>query len=361
MWSESTSSAQNGGVTMKRHENVLISRRNYRDTRDYLTYCDEVLHAAPGSVRLYRTALDHLLRWATDVPFVRAADLRPTLPRYLSAAGNSLSYQKKLLEICRSFLTWAEERHPDRYPNRTFIETIRPVQQNEPAVPHRELYTLDDMLRLAATPVNGLTEERSRAAACFLFLSAMRVSAFTSLPLLAIDLTAYEVKQWPVLGVKTKNRKAATTYLLSSMEVEPLLDIVRDWDTKVRRCLPPSAPWYALLDRTGETFAAEQTPGHTRSKNLSLHLQTLCARAGIPYRSPHKFRHGFAVYALPKCHTMEDFKAVSQNLMHEQIGTTDAIYSIMLNNQVADRIAALGQERKETARLLEEFLRLINH
>jgi hypothetical protein len=47
-----------------------------------------------------------------------------------------------------------------------------------------------------------------------LFLSGARASAFTTLPLSAVDLPARTLRQWPELGVATKNGKRATTYLL---------------------------------------------------------------------------------------------------------------------------------------------------
>lgn len=351
---------------MKRHPDALISRRNWRDTRAYLTYHDEVLHAAPGSIALYRIALDHALRWSTDIPFARAADVRPVLPRYLADLGDlAHSYQSKLLSITRAFFAWGRERYPDAYPPATFSATLRPVNDHPPTVAERELYTLDDLLALAAVPVRSLTEQRARAAACLLFLSGMRATAFITLPLRAVHLERFELRQWPSLGVRTKNNKAATTYLLQTAAVGPLLDVARAWDTQVRRALEETAPWYALLDRTGDAFAAEQTPGRARIQNLSRQLCLLCERAGIPYRSPHKLRHGFAVYALSLCETMDEFKAVSQNLMHEQMGTTDAIYSALLHEQIAERMAALGQRGEKSSRdarvnaLVEELFRLV--
>lgn len=351
---------------MKRHPDALISRRNFHDTRAYLTYQTEVLHAAPGSVALYRVALDHLLRWATDIPFARAADVRPVFPRYLVDWGDlSAAYQAKLLEIARAFLAWGRERYPDAYPPSPYTATLRPVNEQAADVPEREIYTFDDALLLATVPAHSLTEQRARAAACFLFLSGMRATAFVTLPLAAVTLDRFEVRQWPALGVQTKNGKAATTFLLQTGAVGPLLDVVRAWDTLARRALEPSAPWYALLERSGAAFAEDQTPGSARVQNLARHLAGLCERAGIPYRSPHKFRHGFAVYALSLCETMEDFKAVSQNLMHAQMGTTDAIYSKLLRDQVAARMAALGQRSGTSVRdarvnaLVEELFRLV--
>jgi site-specific recombinase XerC len=38
-------------------------------------------------------------------------------------------------------------------------------------------------------------------------------------------------------------------------------------------------------------------------------------KTGLKYHSPHKFRHGHAVYALNKAKDVPAIKAVSQNLM----------------------------------------------
>jgi hypothetical protein len=44
----------------------------------------------------------------------------------------------------------------------------------------------------------------------------MRAGAFSTLPISAVDLSSRTIKQWPALGVKTKNGKSATTYLLTA-------------------------------------------------------------------------------------------------------------------------------------------------
>ena len=43
------------------------------------------------------------------------------------------------------------------------------------------------------------------------------------MPIKAVDIAERTVKQWPTLGVQTKNAKAATTYLL---EIPDLLKVV---------------------------------------------------------------------------------------------------------------------------------------
>jgi site-specific recombinase XerC len=89
--------------------------------------------------------------------------------------------------------------------------------------------TLDEVLQLVRFPVDdrNFALQRDQAAAAMLFLSGMRSTAFTTLPIAAVDLADRSIKQWPELGVKTKNGKRATTFLLPIPE---LLACVSRWD-----------------------------------------------------------------------------------------------------------------------------------
>lgn len=59
--------------------------------------------------------------------------------------------------------------------------------------------------------------------------------------------------------------------------------------------------------------------------------------AGLPPRLHHKFRHGHAVWSLQHAPTMADKKAVSLNLMHEDVQVTDGICAPLLGSEVCDR------------------------
>ena len=77
------------------------------------------------------------------------------------------------------------------------------------------------------------------------------------------------------------------------------------------------------------------------------------SRAGLPYRSAHKFRHGHAVYGLLRARTMADYKVPSENTMHADIRTTDDTYAVLSSEEVKRRIAGLfskgdAQERPST-------------
>jgi len=67
----------------------------------------------------------------------------------------------------------------------------------------------------------------------------------------------------------------------------------------------------------------------------------------LPYHSPHKFRHGHAVYASKIAQNPSELKAVSQNLMHSSLGITDGIYNILSDSDLEDRIKNLGKRVSE--------------
>lgn len=327
-----------GGTLMRRRPDALISRRNWHDTREYLDYCAEVKQTTVGTVSVYRGALDLVLDWARDCPLPACDQLRPTFAAWLAERDLAISYQTKTCSVCRNYLVWAKT-HWDRYTGLSIdaVNAIRPARGAD-AVHELEIYTLENVRAITALRPDNLTERRDIAAVAFLFLSGMRAGAFASLPIAAVDLDHWMIMQWPSLGVRTKNSKAANTYLLA---IEDLREVVLGWDELVREQLPAKAPWYALIDQSGRAFAADQTPGERRGIGLNQRLRALCIRAGVAYRSCHKLRHGHAVFALSRVRTMDEFKAVSQNLMHNAMQTTDTIYAELLDDQVGSVITRL--------------------
>jgi hypothetical protein len=66
-------------------------------------------------------------------------------------------------------------------------------------------------------------------------------------------------------------------------------------------------------------------------------------RIGLPYHSPHKFRHGNAVYSIKIAKTVVDLKAINQNLMHSNWSITDGIYGILSREDRKNYITNLGK------------------
>lgn len=333
----------------------MIHRQNWLDIKGFLAYQRDVKQLSPKTLTRNKGSFRHLLEWAGSVPFPEVVPLRPVFPVHLEGVeamrnykptGHALAYKTrvKCCSLARQFLKWAMLEHPDRYGvlPATWLDSLRPRRKHRtPREP--EHYTLEEVLALVSLPAETLRLRREIAAVAFLFLSGARVGAFVTLPIKAIDVKDRSVRQWPELGVETKNGKAATTHLLA---VPQLLDVVREWDAYVRRELPGNGLWYPRLNRDGQEIDREGSLGtssRSSRQRMEVALRDLCELAGMPYRSPHKLRHGHAIYASAQAETIAEYKAVSQNLMHANLGTTDGIYNLLNSEQVGDTITELSK------------------
>jgi integrase len=201
--------------------------------------------------------------------------------------------------------------------------------------------------------VTTLLEKRTRAFAVLLWLSGARLTAATTLPICAVDIDGLLIRQWPELGTKTKYGKKATTYLFNIPE---LITILKDWDDLVRPILSSSAPWFVHLSPvTGEIDRNRIKKTANRGAGFRKDLQMWLSKVNLPYHSPHKFRHGHAVYGIKHAKDIGDLKALSQNLMHDSLQVTDKIYGILSFLDVKIRITRLGIEKTES--LAQELLR----
>jgi len=72
------------------------------------------------------------------------------------------------------------------------------------------------------------------------------------------------------------------------------------------------------------------------------HADESLRSGGLTYHSPHKVRHGHVVYALKMAKDVSALKAVSQNLMHENLSITDGVYGVLSETDVRQQIATLG-------------------
>lgn len=187
-----------------------------------------------------------------------------------------------------------------------------------------------------------------------------RAPAFLTLPIECVDIAARIVKQYPTMGVRTKKNKAAVTRLL---EIPDLLSVVEGWDGFVRSQLPPSANWYPVIEQSfGMQTLTSRPSGRFRNRDFGRRIQRLFVKAGIGPLTPHKFRHGHALYGLNRSRDMGDYKAVSMNLMHSDIGITDSVYAVLSDQAMQERIAHLGQvdatgTTSEVASIVEEVLK----
>jgi site-specific recombinase XerD len=323
----------------------MINRRNWRDVQAHLEYREAVHQDVRGTLQTRESLLNLMLIWADDELLTRAPDLRPAYPQYLARQrrdGEHLSYntQERAVSVAKTFFKWATAAHPRRYRQvtRLWLDALRPVKSTS-GVTERQAYALEDVRAMLAVDGDSLIVQRAKAAAALLFLSGMRIGAFLTLPIRAVDMERRRILQWTDLGVQTKYRKSATTFLL---DIPDLLTVVRAWDDRVRTALDPEDLWYCNVEGAYHRHVVPSQREGTSASTVYRYLRELCDRAGVAYMSPHKLRHGHVMHGLEHARNPADWKAISQNVMHSNLSTTDAIYGILKDDEVANRIARLG-------------------
>ncbi len=324
----------------------MIEKKNWKLTKKYLYYRLHTDQIALGSYRAEETHLNYLLNWADDMSFDKAPSKVPTFPEFIQKSRMdgkneplSPAHIKKILSTARRFFSWLYETDYDyRILKPSWVAKIHNKRLSD--IPqNKEYVTIEEIIKIAHTPAEGLIEQRIRASAVFLFLSGIRVGAFVTLPIKAVDIKNRYVYQYTNLGVRTKNGKNAKTVLYNIPE---LIDVVEKWDYLIKKTLPESGYWFAPFSSdTGEIDPKITDVGLARSNLFRKNLKAWLLKNGLTYHSPHKFRHGHVHYGQAHSKTQEDYKAVSQNVMHSSTGITDQFYSNMDDDTKKNRIDSM--------------------
>lgn len=320
----------------------MINRQNWTDVRHYLAYIERYRQNSPDTIDRARGHLRHLLTWADDQLLTKARAIDPTYPEYLVKSNLAPASIVKNLSNVRQFFEHARLEWPIRYKaiSESWISMLIPPRQMrvDSRLPVRQYYSLEAVRKIVTVSTETLREQRGQAAVAMLYLSGMRADALASIPASLVDIPNRTVQQLPEHGVRTKNRKAAITYLLN---IPDLLAVVQAWDDRVRQ-LPDDSLWYATLTRDGMQLTYTNTAYKGRNDVIDRDVRTICARAGVEYLSPHKLRHGHVMYALKAAKSLAELKAVSQNVMHASITITDGVYGKLLNDETRQIISNLG-------------------
>jgi site-specific recombinase XerD len=344
----------------------MIHRQNYHDVHAYLRHIEREKQNAPETVKRARSHLRHLLEWSDETPLTKARNIDPTFPTYLLTAradGKDKVLAPasiiKCLTNTRQFFEFAHGEWTLRYKAATqsWIDLLQPPRhiRADSRLPIRQYWSLDDVRKIAAVSAATLRQERGKVAVCMLYLSGMRADALASLPISCVDLANNQIMQLPEMGVRTKNRKAALTYLL---QIPEIFDVVKRWDQRVRT-LPPESLWYATLNNDGMSITSTISAYVGRKDAIEEDVRLICNHTNVPYLSPHKLRHGHVVYALKLAHNMAELKAISQNVMHSSVTITDQIYGNLLTDDVKNIINELGVDGTTASTLDDKISELI--
>jgi len=305
----------------------MINRNNKQFLDDYLQFRDKNERLDPKSVKLERSVGLHYLYWCGELDFRNAPQSQLHFVDYvdglMSQKGTPLSpeYKRKLVKSARRFFEWLSI-HKKGFRSitpawlSTFIYRVYAKEFNDD-----DMITEDEMRIIADLPVENLIEQRVRAGACFLYLSGMRISAFISMPIKAVNLNELEVRQSPELGIRTKNKKSATTYILN---LDPIMNNVQEWDAIVRSKLSPTGFWFAPLSSTTgdlDTFAVKV--GEHRTRIFRKDLKEWLNKNKTLLHSPHDFRRGHASFLWERAKDFNDLMAIKDNLMQKNLTTTE--------------------------------------
>lgn len=202
---------------------------------------------------------------------------------------------------------------------------------------------------LATMPSTTDVQRRDRALIAFVLLTGARDSAVASMRLKHVDLASRSVFQ-DAREVKTKFSKTFTTYFFPVGD--EVRQIVEDWV----RYLREGKLWGnddPIFPSTAVTLGAEQhfeVTGLKRSHWSSASpIRTIFRAAfegaGLPYFHPHSLRHTLGQRGQQQCQTIEQFKAWSQNLGHEEVLTTLTNYGYVAPQRQGELILGLGAPR----------------
>lgn len=225
----------------------------------------------------------------------------------------------------KAFLTWLRKQPghkslpadlPDYCnPSRRLAALARvPNAKHVPAP--EELRTI-----LGAMPAKTFKDRRDRAVIAFLFLTGMRDGAVIGLQLKHVDAKERIVFQDP-RDIQTKFSKTLTTAWFPVGE--DIENIVRSWLCERRTPgIDIAAPLFPSLRKTIERQGLVTKEDFWKTADpIRKLVRRASEAASVPLFKPHAIRATLAQLALDLTYSMEELKAWSQNLGHEELGTT---------------------------------------
>jgi integrase len=336
--------------------------KNERIKRDYFIFLREARGLSEASIDQVAKAIS---RFET---YTRCRDFRDFHIEQAKAFKQHLSVQRtertkeplskstvySTLAALKAFFVWIADKpgyksrisYADtEYFNMTMKDARIAKAVREPRVPTME--QIGHVLR--AMPTTTEIERRDRAVIAFTILTGARDGAIASVKLKHVDLDRNLLEQ-DARQVRTKASKSFPTFFFPvSGDARA---IVVEWIKYLRTEKlfgfdDPLFPATAVRIGANGHFQADGV-GRTHWSNagpIRTIFKEAFARAGLPYFNPHSFRKTLAQLGQKTCRTIEEMKAWSQNLGHEEVMTTFASYGTLSRGQQAEIMGALSSGR----------------
>jgi integrase len=221
---------------------------------------------------------------------------------------------------------------------------------------------------IAAMPNATVIQRRNRTLIAFMLLACPRNAAAASLKLRHLDLGARTLFQ-DGSEVQTKFRKSITTgfYPVGGKANA----IVRDWveELVTKYGFGPDEPIFPRTknERSKETglfkpVGIDRAPWRSGGSLRDV-FRAAFEGAGLPYASPHSFRHTLARYAIKLDLSAIELAAWSRNLGHADVMTTLQSYTKMSDTEQVEIISAITrpEDRAKSDQKLNEIIRIIQN
>lgn len=202
---------------------------------------------------------------------------------------------------------------------------------------------------IAKMPCASEIEMRDRAIVAFTTLTAARVGAIASLKIKDFEQARNLISQNPN-HVNTKFGKRIETYLMVIDESH--LQIFFDWVAylKTEKLFSPNDPLFPKTQNgqdENNCFKAnglsnEHWAGTTAIRDI---FKKSFANAGLKYYHPHTLRHTLVHHAMENGASVEELKALSQNIGHESLLVTLGSYGEISNHRQGELIKKIGKKQ----------------
>lgn len=331
-------------------ENLKVKRR-------FLVWAKEADGKKDNTVECYEQAIDRFLSFISKTN-LKKCNLNTIIKfkKWFKGgkySGNSITlvFYCTTLRHLKKFFSWLSSQ-------RGYKSTITPdlIQYLNPTDEEKKLAnqkkpinkpTLEYVIKLCESiKINNAIDLRDRAIIAFLLITGVRHKALITLPLGCLRIDKGVVDQDPLLGVETKFSKKIISFIFNFDDrlVKYIVEWVNYLISKGFGSQDPLFPCaknnYSAESNCFENANDVEAKFWKHHERLRCVLKKRSSETGLPYFSPHTFRHATIELGLKHINTGEELKAFSQSMGHERITTTLTDYG----NLTADQLIGVLQK-----------------
>ena len=319
-----------------------LVEENERIKRKYIFYLEQAEGLDTKSTDKVLAAILKFEQATGFKPFKRfhidqAAKFKTDLSKARGKTGKPLSHSTvdATLALVRKFFTWLAGQSGYKsvlsFSDARYFSNTRKFSRIAHTAKEQRCPELDAVLHaFQAMPNETEIERRNKALFAFFMLTAARVGAAATVRMKHIDLFNGRVFQDP----REVRTKAAKTIDTTFLPVDPsYLDCLTSWVAYLRKekffddvdaVFPKSLPPLAVEGRF-QAQGLSREP-YASPSPLNKIIRNAFAMVQLPQYTPHDFRRTLIKLASDRCKTVEEFKAWSINIGHDNIAVTMGSY-----------------------------------